>query len=246
MPDRRSHRGPHPGDRERFAEAALPALRTACADLAWLLARGYGEKAALQIVGDRFALDARQRQAVRRATSTTAQRTGRAARMLPPAALHGARLWIDGFNVLTTVEAALSGGVVLACQDGCYRDLASMHGTWRRVAETGVAAERVGELLAGCDIAAAVWLLDQPVGNSGRLAALLRRLAAQRSWPWQVELSPNPDRQLRAASEPIATADSAVLDADVRWVDLARQVVAGMADAWVIALDASDGERQQR
>jgi hypothetical protein len=29
------------------------------------------------------------------------------------------------------VEAALAGGVILACRDGAYRDMASIHGTWR-------------------------------------------------------------------------------------------------------------------
>ena len=45
MTDRRRHRGPHPRDAELFAPAQLETLRTACAELSWLLTRGYSAKA---------------------------------------------------------------------------------------------------------------------------------------------------------------------------------------------------------
>src|SRR6266404_1471952 len=45
-------------------------------------------------------------------------------------------LLIDGFNLILTLESALGGGVMLVGRDGCYRDMASVHGTYRRVEET--------------------------------------------------------------------------------------------------------------
>ncbi|MBM4063610.1 MAG: DUF434 domain-containing protein [Planctomycetes bacterium] len=234
MPDRRRHRGPHPGDLERFAAAQLPALRLACADLGWLAARGYPPKAALQLVGDRFALDLRQRQAVARASAAPEVAAARKHRELPLGPLP--ELWIDGFNVLTTVEAALAGGVVLGCADGCRRDLASLHGTWREVLETCPAAALVGERLAAAGVAQVVFWLDAPVGNSGRLAKALRELAGARGLPWRVETVPSPDRVLVDAPVPVATADSAVLDRSARWVNLARAVVVAVPGAWLVDL----------
>ena len=69
MPDHRTHRGPHPEDAGLFAPAAGPGLRAATADLSWLLSRGYASPSAMKIVGDRYALDARQRMAVMRCSS---------------------------------------------------------------------------------------------------------------------------------------------------------------------------------
>lgn len=235
MPDRRRHRGPHPGDAERFAHDRLPDLRLACTHLGWLAGAGYAPKASLQLVGDRFAFDRRQRQAVARASCSPLRARERAGRERPLAAC--AELWLDGFNVLTTVEAALAGGVVLVCADGCYRDLASVHGTWHRVDETLTAATRIGEVLDAASVRQVVFWLDAPVGNSGRLAALLRELAAARRWPWRVEVVASPDRVLAQDAVPIATADSAVLDHDVRWVNLARQVVATVPAAWLVHVD---------
>lgn len=65
-PDRRQHRGAHPEDARLFAPARLGALRTAVSELSWLAGRDYSMKSALKLVGDRHALDGRQRLAVAR------------------------------------------------------------------------------------------------------------------------------------------------------------------------------------
>ena len=44
MPDKRTHRGPHPADEKLFAAGAISNLRTAAADFSLLLTRGYAEK----------------------------------------------------------------------------------------------------------------------------------------------------------------------------------------------------------
>ena len=72
--------------------------------------------------------------------------------------------------------------------------------------------------------------------NSGRLAALLRELGSARRWQWRVETVASPDRKLSQSRVPIATADSAILGRDVRWVNLARGVVATLEAAWLVVL----------
>ena len=57
--------------------------------------------------------------------------------------LAGQELWIDGFNLLILIESALAGGIILIGRDGCCRDLAGLHGTYRDVAETRTAAELI-------------------------------------------------------------------------------------------------------
>jgi len=236
MPDRRRHRGPHPQDAQLFGNGQLPRLRAAARELHWLLDRGYPPAPALRFCGDHHQLDRRQRMLLQRASCTTAQAHARRLRRLEPGRLRGRRVLIDGFNVLITVEAALAGGLLLRAADGCLRDLASVHGTWKHVEETEPAARLLGDCLAGHGVAAAHWLLDQPVGNSGRLAARLRALAESLGLPWTVELLPSPDAALRGALDPVASADSAILDAEVAWFDLASEVVAAaVPQAWIVA-----------
>ena len=226
MPDRRTHRGPHPEDARLFGPDARPALREATSDLCWLAGRGYAAASSLKLVGDRYNLTARQRTAVARCACSEAERVRRQARQVGPERLAGRPLWLDGYNVLTTIEAALSGGVILGARDGTCRDMASMHGSFRKVSETQPALELLGRTLADLRPSGCVWYLDRPVSNSGRLKAVMEGLAAARGWPWRVEVMADPDAVLGQSDQIVATADSVILDRCGEWFNLARETIA--------------------
>lgn len=226
MTDRRTHRGPHPGDLEDFAPVHGARLGEAVGDLSWLLGRGYSPKAAVKLVGDRLSLTSRQRLAVQRCACADAARSGRRSREVGSKEMAGRVLWLDGFNVLTCVEAALGGGFILIGRDGCCRDMASIHGHYKRVEETIPAIEATGLTLQRLGIGEAVWFLDRPVSNSGRLARWIRETGLARDWRWRVEVVANPDPVLARSAEVVATADSVVLDACRHWFNLAREVLA--------------------
>ena len=237
MTDERRHRGAHPQDRELFASACMAALRTATAELAWLLTRGYATPSSLKLVCDRHELCGRQRSAVLRSVATDARVVGRRAAELGTAQLAGETLAVDGHNVLTTLETALGGGVVLVGRDGCARDIAGMHGSYRRVAETLPIIEATGRATERWQVAGLHWYLDAPVSNSGRLAALLREVATEHGWPWQVEVVRDPDPLLVAATDIVASADGEVIDRAARWCSLARHIIeAEIPEAWVVDL----------
>ena len=139
--------------------------------------------------------------------------------------LRGSELHLDGFNVLTTLEAALAGGVVLLGRDGCYRDMASMHGSYRKVAETRPALALLGEVTEELGVAEGRWLLDSPVSNSGRLSGVISEMAKEHGWSWRTELVQNPDPVLIASPAVVITADSVILDGCTRWFNLAREVI---------------------
>ncbi|RCK78949.1 MAG: hypothetical protein OZSIB_0500 [Candidatus Ozemobacter sibiricus] len=238
------HRGPHPEDARLFAPTRLPVLRQAAADLAWLLTRGYGAEAALRLVGDHFQLTIRQRLAVGRSTCADQTAATRRQRCLALDACRGRGLAIDGYNILITLESALAGGYLFRGRDGAIRDLASLHGSWRRVAETARAVSLVADALAaiagddrassasapppahaGSGLGPVIWYLDAPVSNSGRLAALLRDTAAARRLDWTVELVMNTDRAVLATGLPVATSDSWILDHAPAWVNLVAAIL---------------------
>jgi hypothetical protein len=233
----RRHRGAHPKDRRLFDAALLPALRGAVADLSWLLSHGYAPTASLKLVGDQFALKERQRLAVARAACSDQQRESRERTRLPLESVNGQDLLIDGFNIIVTTEAALSGGVLIRCRDGCVRDMSSVHGSYRSVAETEEAIRLISETLLGAKPASALWLLDQPVSNSGRLAQRIRETAAEHNWPWRVEVVMNPDKVLRSADQIVVTADSNILDGVKGWINLGEMLVTQrLPETWIVDL----------
>jgi hypothetical protein len=242
MPDRRQHRGPHPEDEQLFASDQWSRLRAAVDDLCWLFNHGYAAESSLKLVGDRYALEKRQRVAVARCACSDAAAEKRVRRCVPLPEISGQVVLLDGYNILTTIEAALAGGVLLLGRDGCLRDMASVHGSFRRVAETRPAIAMIGRQLAAWGVAECRWYLDRPVSNSGRLKMLLLEDAARHAWPWQVELEMNPDRLLKFTEQIVATTDSAILDAGPRWTNLARRIVAAaIPTAQIIDLSGNEG-----
>jgi len=225
MPDKRAHRGQHPADEKLFSETWIPNIRRAVADYSLLLSKGYAEKSSLKLVGDRFTLTERQRLAVMRSACSDEQQAGRKSRQLDINAVAGQMIAIDGYNLLITIEAAMSGGLIFRGRDGCCRDLASIHGTYRRVSETQPAIELMGGFLQQIGTSQALWLLDSPVSNSGRLKTLLRELAEKSNWKWEIELVTSPDAVLIKSEKIVASSDSVVLDKCGKWVDLAGEII---------------------
>lgn len=237
MPDKRTHRGAHPKDTELFGDDAIGSLRSAASDLCWLLSRGYAIDSSLKLVGDRYQLDRRQRIAVARASCSDDARDNRLSRQQAAEQIAGKPILIDGFNVLVTIETALAGGVILHARDGCFRDMASMHGTYRKMAETSEALRTIGDELQLLGVDQAIWYFDRSVSNSGRVKAAAEEIAQHYDWPWRIELADDPDRVLIQSDGIVASADSAVLDNCGNWFNLARHVVeAQTPDAWIINL----------
>ena len=146
---------------------------------------------------------------------------------------------IDGFNLIITVEAALGGGVLILCRDGCIRDLSSVHGSYRSVIETERAILLIGEALQKLEPKSARWLLDKPVSNSGRLAQKIKDMGVEHSWPWSAEVVFNPDAEILSSGQPAVTSDSSILDRAVKWINLNCYLLKNyLPSSWVVDLRA--------
>ncbi|MBN1796049.1 MAG: DUF434 domain-containing protein [Sedimentisphaerales bacterium] len=225
MPDKRIHRGPAPEDDILFGIAALENLRHAVEDYSLLLTKGYAEKSALKLVGDRFELTQRQRIAVMRCSCSDSRLELRKEKQIKLSAIKRNSLAIDGYNILITIEAALSAALLFRGRDGCLRDLASLHGTYRKVTETIPALEMIIELVSKAKPDEVTILLDKPVSNSGKLKKLIEDLTKQTGTYWNVRLFSNPDKELILGSSIVASSDSAVLDGCSGWINLPNEII---------------------
>jgi hypothetical protein len=178
------------------------------------------------LVGNRYSLAARQRLAVARCACSTESQQSRLAREVSPSAVPNFELWLDGLNVLTGLEVALAGGIILVGYDGCCRDVAGLHRHYRKVEETLPALRLVGNCAASWGIKRCHWFLDKPVSNTGRVKTAILELATGNGWDWEVDLVYNPDDILSKTGQLVATGDSIILDRCQRWLNLVRHVIA--------------------
>ena len=191
----------------------------------------------LKLVGDRYGLRERQRLAVSRCACSDQDRQRRKEHCVSVEQIQDQPVTIDGFNLIITVEAALSGGPLLIGVDDCIRDLSSVHGSYRSVEETDRAIMMIGDALHRLAPSRVLWLLDRPVSNSGRLAAKLTDLASSNHWPWEVEVIFNPDAAIAASPSIAITSDSLILGRVSRWTDFKSHLLAvEFPHAWTLDL----------
>jgi hypothetical protein len=217
----RKHRGLAPEDKSFFDSGRIEKLRHAVDDLSCLLQRGYAQKAASELVGNRYQLSARERHALIHAAWD--RRSRRAP--IKPEKLKGRKLCIDGFNLLITLETALGGGILIRGLDGCLRDIANVHGNYTFRIETEAAVALAAKAIKELGVKEAVWYFDRPVSNSGRIAKLVNETAKKLDVPMRAKTADQVDSKLKACPDVVVTADAVILDSGVEWFDLAGWIV---------------------
>lgn len=206
-----ARRGFMPKDVREFNPPSLQKLGCAADDLRELLDRGYAKKTALVFVGNHYLLSERQRVAVMRTVSSKKDVRLRRLKQLSSFDLSGQFVVIDGFNIVITLEVALSGGPVFRCMDGSYRDLAGLRGTYHLIRETSTALRLILEQLKVLQVASATFYFDKPVSNSGRLKSLLLEIAENSGVVVTAEITDQVDHILSSLPN-VITADSIILD----------------------------------
>ena len=217
----RRHRGMAPQDKIFLDPQRQAILKKAVCDLSCLLRRGYKVSPAMTFVGNHYQLLERERLAIAHVASDDQSR----GQPLSFEALEGKHLCIDGFNLLITLETALGGGIVLIGMDGCYRDIASIHGSYSFREETQTAITLVMQTLKQAEVAKAEWLFDTPVSNSGRLAALVNELSLEVGLSNEAYATDRVDTKIKTCNGVAITTDSDILIHTTKWFDLAGYII---------------------
>jgi hypothetical protein len=195
-------------------------LRAAARDARYLVDRGYPKGSAIRFVSDHHQLPEEKRFVLTRVVVPSDTAKARRDKIQPVEALHARALFIDGYNVLISVESLLGGKSVYLCDDGFLRDIQGIFRSYRPSDLTAPALDAIFDLLASACPAVTEVLLDQQISMSGRLAALTRRTMAEHDVLGMVRTARDVDRQLKDMEGVIATGDGNIIDAAVSVVDI--------------------------
>ncbi len=184
-------------------------LIEAARDYRFLLDRGYSWKAALDVISSRYALSRRDRLLLYRCVHTSSYAYSVRRKHYPP---KSRRLIVDGFNVLATIYAAMSGEPLYLCDDGVVRDLMGLH------ARVGLVKKREPilfflKLLRLVSPLSVLVILDSKISHSGDLAAFLRETVSG-DIELEVIVSKSADREIMEKSRDsvVASSDAVVLE----------------------------------
>ncbi len=231
QPDTRRNRGKDPEDDALFNPVSeQQKLLTALDDMHYLLTKDYPPRATLALVGNRYRLRQRQILALQGMSCSAQDIDIRRGKEVSADFIQGKTIFLDGFNVLIVMETLLSGGFVFRGLDGCYRDISSVHGSYKRVRQTINVLVTIGQALQQLGAEKVVWIFDAPISNSGRLKTLCYEIATQHQFAWHIDLDNAPDKYLVAENRLIVSSDAWVLNHCYRWFNLLGYVVDKVLD----------------
>lgn len=205
-----------------FSYKSIQTLKRASDDVLAIIDRGYPIKSVSTFVGNHYQLSERQRVAIVRAVSPTADVSTRLSKLKTHC--EDETVYIDGLNVIITLETMLSETTLIKCMDNTLRDLCGLRGTYRLIDKTDMAIRLIGEELADLRVSKAMFYLDSPVSNTGRLSQRIYELLQGFPFEVEVELVPNADVILEDKPN-VITSDAIILNKCHSWIDLAYSIV---------------------
>ncbi len=216
-------RGYVPTDAKDFCKEEILKLHKAGCDLYYLINQGYPVKSASTFVGNHYLLSERQRLVLARCISPKESLIIRKKKEMK-ADLEDCIVNIDGFNTIITLEVAFSGSPLLKCMDGTIRDLAGLRGTYRLIDKTELAIMEIGKVLEKKKVKEAIFYLDAPVSNSGKLKERIMELLEPFSFEVQVHNINNVDSMLEKL-ECVVTSDAIILDKCKSWFNMTKVIM---------------------
>lgn len=200
-------------------------LRRPAEDLRLLLDRGYSKQHALGFVSDHYRLESRWRYVLSRTVHSTSTIRMRAKKRISCDALEGEVLWVDGHNVLITIESLLKGNELFLCDDGFLRDTRGVFRSFRLTETTLEAVRLVIEFLRESKVREVHFVFDRRLSKSGELASYVRSALGASGLRGDASTSEAVDFLLKHTHGVVASADGPIVDAAERVIDLSQCVL---------------------
>ncbi len=222
--------------REGLAAGEAARLPRAAVDCRFLLGRGYPRQATLTLVGNRYQLTGTARQLLHRGVFAPGVARQRRRKLVPLRQWAGARLAVDGHNVVITLECARRGLPLVAADDGFIRDVGALSRAYRPSDLTTQVVREVVGLLATAGVRQAEFWYDAPMSRSGELAALTRTLLETFALQGDAQAVAVPETRLLSPGTILVSSDTALIDACGQVADVAGELIRQWPRVEVISL----------
>lgn len=217
-------RGFDENDKRWFCEKELIRLKKAHEEIKWLLDRDYKLDSLITFIGDRYQFSLRQRNALKRCTCSTIEENLRKSKELSINEIYDKVINIDGFNLIITLEVALSKGTLIIGNDNNIRDLAGLRGTYKLIDKTDLALDLLYKFLKEMKVKQVNFFLDAPISNSANLKLKILDYSAKYNVSTEVSLVNNPDIILEKL-EFVVTSDFAILNKCISYFNLSKAII---------------------
>lgn len=203
----------------------LEILREAAVDIRYLLDRGYRKESVLKFVGDKHQLDKNERLILYRSIHSRDEVESVKKKMLEPSKIVDKDVWVDGFNVLNTVEAALKGALLVICDDRVVRDFSQVYGRYKISPLTSSSLKLILEELKTLSPSHVRVLYDSHISKSGEVAKMTREIISSLALRGDAETVKTVDSILSKTDGVVCTSDSVILSECRHFFDIAGYII---------------------
>jgi hypothetical protein len=200
-------------------------LQNAAEDFRYLLNRGYPRRAALELVGNRYQLISDHRQLLHRGVFSDADSESRQKKRISIGRIRNRDLAIDGYNVIITIEAGLSGRPLILGDDGYVRDISGLSGSFKKTETTEKVIQFIINAIKTIKPRKTLFFFDSPISMSGELAQEVRSKLKRENLPGDAMAVKVPEKILIGFPGVIATSDTATIDQSRKVLDLAGYIL---------------------
>jgi hypothetical protein len=200
-------------------------LYQAAADFFFLLNKSYPRRAALDLTGNRYNLDALERMLLSRGLFSQKEALARRKKREMGPGWQRELLVVDGHNVQITVESYIENRPLLKANDGALRDLAGLSYRYRMTETSNLAMDMVFRFFEEFPPGQVLFLFDEPMSRSGELAAIYRNRLIREGISGGARATPVPECEFPFDRCVAASSDRAIMDSSTRWMDLACRII---------------------
>ncbi|MBC6695745.1 DUF434 domain-containing protein [Terrisporobacter mayombei] len=219
-----SRRGFDENDKRWFSQKELSILTKAKEEVEWLINREYKLDPVVTFISNRYQFSNRQRDCIKRVVCTNEQKEIRKSKVLSIDKLSEGTIYIDGFNLIITLEVALSKGTLIVGSDDNIRDLAGLRGTYKVINKTEEALNLIYKFLEENNCKSVIFYLDSPVSNSGNLKYKILECVKDRNIDVNVELVNNADVILEKLDR-VVSSDAVIIDKCISYFNLSKIII---------------------
>ena len=219
-----SRRGFDENDKRWFSQKELSILTKAKEEVEWLINREYKLDPVVTFISNRYQFSNRQRDCIKRVVWTNEQKEIRKSKVLSIDKLSEGTIYIDGFNLIITLEVALSKGTLIVGSDDNIRDLAGLRGTYKVINKTEEALNLIYKFLEENNCKSVIFYLDSPVSNSGNLKYKILECVKDRNIDVNVELVNNADVILEKLDR-VVSSDAVIIDKCISYFNLSKIII---------------------
>lgn len=192
-----------------FRENLIQAMR----DYFYLLDRNYPQKSSLKLVGDKYQLSGEERSILYRGISGNGSSLIRREKMI--VRFCGNRIFIDTYNILFTLANYLNGRPVFVSTDGFLRDAGELRGRFSQKKLLERTLGLVYDFILGYRDQQYIFLIDQPVSNSGKLASGINEFLLENHVEGIAKTCESPDYSIiteAGEKDLVCTSDSIIIE----------------------------------